>query len=161
MNNNTCNLNAHLNYKCGFSLIEILIVSSILAISAAIIIPSAGMFLQKNSLDTLVHNTSMMCREVFQRAVQTGNSYIIRKQDQKLLAYQIKNSQEILSKEILLRPVLIESPLDVKWPEDGWKTIPQGYCETPQIRFVNPESNESLIYQIRAYDASLIRKSIK
>jgi hypothetical protein len=37
--------------------------------------------------------------------------------------------------------------------------MPEGFCETPLLRFADNESNEVRLMRVRAYDASLIKES--
>lgn len=145
------------NRRRGFTLIELLVVLGILSMMAGIILPSAAAFIQRNRLEQLTFDISMLCRETFEQAVYSGRPHRVEMRgNNELLPYFKDNATFTLAAGVLLRPVAIPASCRVEWPEKGWQTMPEGFCETPVIRIVDTENNETMIMRIRAYDASLV-----
>lgn len=144
----------------GFTLIELTVVLAILSMMAGVILPSAAAFIQRNRLEQLAFDISLLCRETFEQAVYSGRPHCIQLRDNnKLVAFYEANSQLTEATGVLLRPVIIPSECSVDWPEKGWQTMPEGFCETPLLHITDKEGNETLIMRIRAYDANLIKET--
>ncbi len=146
--------------KAGFTLIELLVVLAILSMMAGVVLPSAAVMMQKNRLEALVHQTSVLCREAFEKAVFSGKNYqVTMNENRQLVVDYFENSRWVPSSDMWLRPVTIPQDIQLDWPEKGWQILPEGYCESPQLRFFDQLSNESVFVTIRAYDAHFVRKT--
>lgn len=144
----------------GFTLIELLLVMGLLSMMAGIILPSAAAFIQRNRLEQLNHDISMLCRETFEQAVFSGKRYAVEMRDNKQLVVLCEENFAFNETDsVLLRPVQIPAECSVEWPAKGWHSLPEGFCETPVIRISDIETKETFIMRIRAYDASLIKES--
>lgn len=148
------------NSRRGFTLIELLVVLGILAMMAGVVLPSAAAFIRRDRLDQLVFDVSMLCRETFEQSVYEGKPYRIQlTASGELQPMAESNGTFTAAVGILLRPAVIPAACSLDWPEKGWQTMPEGFCETPLLHFADKESNESRILRIRAYDANLIEES--
>jgi len=147
--------------KAGFTLIELLVVLAILSMMAGVVLPSAAVMMQKNRLEALIHQTSVLCREAFEKAVFSGKNYqITMNENRQLVVDYFENSRWVPSTDMWLRPVPIPADIQLDWPEKGWQILPEGYCESPQLRFFDQLTNESVFVTIRAYDAHFVRKTV-
>lgn len=135
-------------------------VLGILAMMAGVILPSAAAFIRRDRIDQLVFDVSMLCRETFEQSVYEGKRYRIERNENSELVPLVENNGTFTAAlSVLLRPALIPAACSLDWPEKGWQTMPEGFCETPVLRFADIESNEVRIMRVRAYDANLIKES--
>lgn len=140
-------------------MIELLIVLSILSMLAGVVLPSASVLMNKSHLETLVHHASVLCRETFERAVFSGKKYrVVLDEKRRLVVSYFENSRWVDSTDFWLRPLTIAENITLEWPKDGWQVLPEGYCESPKIRFHDKLSNETAFIKIRAYDAHFERQ---
>lgn len=143
----------------GFTLIELLVVCSILAMMAGVVLPSVSVFTRRNRVDQFIHQVSLLFREVFERSIVTNRIFMINLVRGKLIASCIEEGQVIEVEDYLLRPVNVPEGVKIEWPEKGWRTLPQGYCESPLLRFSDVNTIEKQVFRVRPYDASLVRES--
>ncbi|MGM0601625.1 MAG: type II secretion system protein [Candidatus Rifleibacteriota bacterium] len=143
----------------GFTLIELLVVLSILSMMAGVVLPSASVLMRKNRLETLVHHASVLCREAFEQSVFSGKKYKIELENKnRLVVYYYQNSSWMPATDLWLRPIELPAKCSIDWPEKGWQILPEGYCESPEIRFQDLTSLQTIFVRIRAYDARLVRR---
>ncbi len=144
----------------AFTLVELLVVLAVLSMTAGVVLPSAAVMTRKNRLDDFVHHTSVLCREAFEKAVFAGQLYrIVRTSGDQLEVQFYENQRWIPSNDLWLRPLAIPDKMRLNWPENGWQVLPEGYCESPMLRFYDENSHETVFAEIRACDARLVRKS--
>ena len=144
----------------GFTLIELLVVLAILSMMAGVVLPSASVMMQKNRLESFVHHCSVLCREAFEKAVFSGRKYQVRlDESNQLVVDYFENSRWVPSTDMWLRPLPVPENFKLDWPENGWQILPEGYCESPQIRFYDELARETVFSRIRAYDAHFERIS--
>lgn len=148
------------NNRQGFTLIELLVVLGILSMMAGVILPSAVAFIRRDRLDQFVFDVSLLCRETFEQSVYEGRRYRIQRNEKnELVPLKEENATFTPVMSVLLRPVTQPAGCGLEWPENGWQTMPEGFCETPLLRFSDNETGETRIMRVRAYDANLIRES--
>lgn len=148
------------NRAGGFTLIELLVVLGILSMLAGVILPSAAAFIRRDRLDQFVFDVSLLCRETFEQSVYEGRRYRIqRNENNELVPFKEENATFTPVVSVLLRPVAQPAGCSLEWPENGWQTMPEGFCETPLLRFFDDETGETRIMRLRAYDANLIREA--
>lgn len=144
----------------GFTLIELLVVLGILSMMAGVVLPSAAVMMQKNRMESFVHHASVLCREAFEKAVFSGVQHqITLNENGELVVSFYENSRWVPSTDLWLRSLKIPDQFRLTWPEKGWIILPEGYCESPQLRFHDELSQEVVFVKIRAYDAHFVRQS--
>ena len=143
----------------GFTLVELLVVLTLLSITAGIILPSASIFLRKNTIETLSHNIGILCREAFYKSIVTGRPLLVTydQAKQELAVYTSTQAEPVKITSMFLKPLIIPKNCELQWPNKGWKVIPEGFCENAQIRIRDKTSSELLILKFRPYDARLER----
>lgn len=152
------------NKKCtAFTLVELLVVLSILAMMAGIVLPSASMYLRRNTAENLAHRISILCREAFQRSIFTGRPLLVNYDNQKreLAVFADSKKEPAKLSNLFLRPINIPSNFTLFWPEKGWKVIPEGYCESSLVRIIDQVSSDVIVLKFRPYDARLESISAK
>ena len=147
--------------KRAFTLIELLVVCSILAMMAGVVLPSVTVFTRRNRVEQFVHQTSLLFREVFERSIVTNRIFMINLEQGRLTASYLEDGRVIEVEDYLLRAVEVPEGVSIDWPEKGWRTLPQGYCESPLLRFSDINTIEKQTYRVRPYDASLVRESVQ
>jgi hypothetical protein len=101
-----------------------------------------------------------LCQETFQRAVFSGQKYVIEKEGQnQLVVFYFQNFKKNRATDFLLRPVEIPPEITIEWPEDGWRTMPEGYCEQSEIALINSKSGSKIRFKFRPFDARMIKVS--
>lgn len=142
----------------GFTLVELLIVLAILSMMAGVVLPSAAVMTRRNQLESLIHNTAVLCREAFSAAVFSGKQYRIDLvPPKKLVVSYFENSRWQPVSDYWLRPLIIPDTCNISWPKNGLLILPEAYCESPKVRFQNLNSLETIFVNIRAYDAGFNR----
>ncbi len=127
---------------------------------AGVVLPSAAAFIRRDRLEQLVFDVSMLCRETFEQSVYEGKPYRIELNNLgELVPMAESNGTYTPAVGVMLRPAAVPETCTLDWPEKGWQTMPEGFCETPLLHFADKESNESRILRIRAYDANLVEES--
>lgn len=144
--------------RLGITLIELLVVLSVIAMTAGVILPSAALYARRTKIEQLAHNISILCRETFERAVYSGRIHRISLSEDKLRleAWFDENGRLNPALNHLLRPVTIPESFAIEWPENGWNTLPEGLCESPEVVLRDLDSSETLFFKIRAFDGALI-----
>lgn len=143
----------------GFTLIELLIVLSILSMMAGVVLPSASVMMQKNRLESFIHRSSILCREAFERAVFSGRQYMVsHEMGHGLTVSYFENSRWNPVTDVWLKSVDIPVDCEVDWPQNGWIVLPEGFCESPRLRFHDSLSKDTVFIKIRAYDAQFTRE---
>ena len=129
----------------------------ILSMMAGIILPSAATYIRRNSVESLAHNISILCREAFQRAIFTGRPLIVKynKSLRELAVYTPSKESPVKVVGVFLEPIKISQNYILSWPEKGWKVIPEGYCESSQIRITDKKTSNMIVLKFRPYDAML------
>lgn len=152
------------NKKCSaFTLVELLVVLSILAMMAGIVLPSASLYIRRNTAENLAHRISILCREAFQRSIFTGRPLLVNYDNQKreLAVFADSTKEPVKLANLFLKPIKIPQNCTLYWPGKGWKVIPEGYCESSLIRIVDRNSSDVVVLKFRPYDARLESISAK
>jgi len=148
------------NSHRGFTLIELLVVLGILAMMAGVILPSAAAYIRRDRLDQLIFDVSLLCRETFEQSVYEGKRYRVELAGGNELVPMVEENGTFTAVlGVMLRPAKIPAACALEWPEKAWQTMPEGFCETPLLRFSDKESNENIIMRVRAYDACLVKEA--
>ncbi|EKD82116.1 MAG: hypothetical protein ACD_39C01475G0002 [uncultured bacterium] len=126
---------------------------------AGVVLPSAAVLLQKSRLENLVYRCSVLCREAFERAVFAGRQYQIVLQAGELKVFRREADEWQPVNDVWLRAPVIPGDCQLDWPADGWTALPEGYCESPQLRFHDVLANQTIFIKIRPYDAHFVRES--
>lgn len=122
--------------------------------------PSASAILNKSRLEGLVYRSAVLCREAFERAVYAGRQYRVLLESGELRVFCLEDDQWQIVEDVWLRSLTIPAECSIGWPEEGWIVLPEGFCESPRIRFHDTQANETILVRIRPYDAYFVRESI-
>ena len=148
--------------KKGFSLIELIIVLAILSMMAGVVLPSVSVLNRRQGSEKFVHQLSVLLREVFHEAVFSGKKHFVRlAKNRQLKVSFFENNKENAAITYLLRPLKIPEQIDLKWPDDGWCVLPEGYCQKIQILVRNNKNGETYRFKTRPFDGRLEKVSLK
>jgi len=127
---------------------------------AGVVLPSAAALISRSRLETLIYRSAILCREAFERAIYSGRQYRILLQSGELKAESMTDEQGWQPEvDVWMQPVVLPPECLVDWPEEGWLALPEGFCESPTLRFHDSLANETIFVRIRPYDACFARES--
>ena len=145
--------------RAGFTLVELLLVLTLLSVSVGLVAPDLAGRLQRNRLEELSHRVSLLMREAYQRAVFSGRACWVALPDAETIGVLDAFPGGQAVEGIDLRPVGIPEWAEVEGLEDGWCARPEGFCDEGPVRIRDRETEAVTTLRFRPYDGELLEET--
>ena len=138
--------------RAGFTLVELLLVLTLLSVTVGLVAPDLAGRLQRNRLEDLSHRLSLLMREAYQQAVFSGGPRWVCLPEDGLIGVCTDFPGGRLLEGSSIRPIVVPEWAQIEGLEDGWCARPEGFCDEGPVLVRDRETDAVTTLRFRPYD---------